>query len=99
MSYLEAMNGTNFALDSPTSGPSDCEPSMRKRLQPGQVRDAILSFMHQQRGADASVSDIHAAVNKQLGDTVPSSSIRSYLRLTKKSFVRVGHGRYRLVRQ
>jgi site-specific DNA-methyltransferase (adenine-specific) len=65
-----------------------------ERKRPGQVRDAILAHLTSAR--DASVEEIHAAVSAQLGD-VPTSSVRSYLRLnTPGTFQRTGRGRYRL---
>lgn len=72
---------------------------MRKRLQPGQVRDAILEFFHSLRGAEATTREIHAAVAKQLGPDVPPSSVRSYLQLNGTKFRRVARGKYRLVRE
>lgn len=72
---------------------------MRKRLQPGQVRDAILEFFNARRGAEASTKEIHSAVAKQLGTEVPPSSVRSYLQLNETKFRRVARGKYRLVRE
>jgi hypothetical protein len=70
---------------------------MSARRRPGQVRDAIVEFLEEQR-AGARVSEIRAAVEARLGGRVPSSSVRSYLRLnTGKLFDRTGYGRYRLV--
>ena len=64
------------------------------RLQPGVVRDAIVSCM---AGTEATVAEITARVAAKIPN-VPSSSVRSYLRLnTGKAFEQVGRGRYRLV--
>ena len=66
------------------------------RRRPGVIRDAIITCL----GAmpdDASAADIHQAVCRHLGETVPESSVRSYLRLnTPTLFTRTGHGRYKL---
>jgi site-specific DNA-methyltransferase (adenine-specific) len=70
---------------------------MADKRAPGEVRDAIVSFMKRERN-EASVAEICAAVRKRLGE-VPASSVRSYLRLnTPNTFVRTARGRYRLVR-
>lgn len=69
------------------------------RRKPGVVRDAIVTYLQGIKG-DASVAEIRTAVNEALGDSVPASSIRSYLNLnTPAMFLRTGRGRYRLVRQ
>lgn len=66
------------------------------KQRPGQVRDAILSFMRGRKG-DSTVDEIHASVEKQLGGSVARSSVRSYLGLNEgKLFSRVSRGRYRL---
>jgi DNA modification methylase len=63
---------------------------------PGTIRDAILVYLSEAAGQEASVEEIIAAVAKQVG-TVPSSSIRSYLNLNVPNrFERTGRGRYRL---
>ncbi len=68
------------------------------RRPPGQVRDAILAFFQAHRG-EATIEEIHAAVNDNLGETVARSSVRSYLNLnTPARFVRTARGRYRLGR-
>lgn len=68
------------------------------RRPPGQVRDAILSFLTALRG-EATVDEIHAAVNATLGEEVPRSSVRSYLNInTPGRFVRTRRGRYRRAR-
>jgi DNA modification methylase len=80
---------TSFAL--PIESGSD---SMARA--PGTIRDAILAYMSEAAGREASVQDIRAAVAKKLGD-VPASSIRSYLNLNvPDQFERTGRGRYRL---
>ena len=62
---------------------------------PGSIRDSIISYLSDVT-LDASVSEIHAAVTRQVGD-VASSSIRSYLNLnTPTIFERACRGRYRL---
>ncbi len=63
---------------------------------PGTIRDAILAYLSETTGREASVAEIGAAVAKKLGD-VPASSIRSYLNLNVPGqFERTGRGRYRL---
>ncbi len=80
---------TSFAL--PLSSGSD---SMARA--PGTIRDAILSYLSEVTGREASVGDIRAAVATKLGN-VPASSIRSYLNLNVPDlFERTGRGRYRL---
>jgi site-specific DNA-methyltransferase (adenine-specific) len=65
--------------------------------RPGEVRDAIIRFFDQQKGKEATISEIRQAVNDNIGD-VPASSVRSYLRLnTPDMFKRTGHGRYKLI--
>lgn len=66
------------------------------RRPPGQVRDAIVAFLSRKR-AEATVAEIHSAVEQQLGSKVPPSSVRSYLNLNATDvFQRVGRGQYRL---
>ncbi len=64
------------------------------RHAPGMVRDSVIEFLtttHQ-----ASVTEIHSAVETKLGSVAPSS-IRSYLNLNIPDiFERVGRGRYKL---
>jgi DNA modification methylase len=63
---------------------------------PGTIRDAILAFLSEVAGQEASVQEIHAAVASKIG-SVPASSIRSYLNLNvPDQFERIGRGRYRL---
>lgn len=65
--------------------------------KPGEVRDAIIAYLCERKGREATISQIRQAVNTELGD-VPPSSIRSYLRLnTPNIFRRTGHGKYQLV--
>ena len=71
---------------------------MVKRRRPGVVRDAIIGHFQSTR-REASVDELYEAVNAALGESVPQSSIRSYLNEnTPGMFERVGRGRYRLVR-
>ncbi|WP_431785431.1 hypothetical protein [Microbacterium maritypicum] len=66
-------------------------------LQPGSVRDGILVYLRAQGVDGAKVPEIHAAVEKHLGQGVPQSSVRSYLNInTPAKFERLGHGIYRL---
>lgn len=70
---------------------------MAMRRRPGEVRDAIVAFLNMRR--DATVTEICQAVASRLGGEVPTSSVRSYLRLnTGALFERVARGRYRLCR-
>ena len=63
--------------------------------RPGEVRDAIVKALEGRDGG-ASVSEITESVVAQLGD-VPSSSVRSYLRLnTPTLFARMGRAQYTL---
>ena len=65
----------------------------QKRLQPGRVRDAIINTVKQAQ-RPLSVKEIVESVRQTLGD-VPTSSIRSYLRLnTPDVFVRESRGYY-----
>lgn len=62
---------------------------------PGVIRDVVRSYLAA-LGGEATVAEIHAAVEGRLG-AVPASSVRSYLNLnTPEVFERVGRGRYRL---
>ena len=68
-------------------------PSQQKRLPPGRVRDAIVDTVKQAQ-RPLSVKEIANTVKQRLGD-VPTSSIRSYLRLnTPELFVRESRGFY-----
>ena len=67
------------------------------RRKPGEVRDAILTYLRKQR-VESSVTEIHKAVESALGTKVPASSVRSYLRLNAgEVFDRTKRGRYRLL--
>jgi hypothetical protein len=63
-------------------------------LRPGQVRDAILDFFEQHKGAAGSLQQIRAHVARVIGHDVPPSSVRSYLRLSD-DFERVERGTYK----
>ncbi len=68
---------------------------MADKRRPGEVRDAVLNALSTAPDG-ASLPSIQAAVEQQIG-SVPSSSIRSYLRLnTPGLFVRMDRARYRL---
>ena len=68
-------------------------PNPQKRLQPGRVRDAIIDTIKQAH-SPLSVKEIAETVKQILGE-VPTSSIRSYLRLnTPDIFVRESRGYY-----
>ena len=68
---------------------------MGQRRKPGEVRDAIVAHLRKQR--EATMQEIQAGVCSLLGEPVPASSVRSYLRLnTPGTFRRIGRGRYRL---
>ena len=72
---------------------------MAERRRPGVVRDAIVrAFVTEKR--ELSVAEVRALVSSDLGEDVPSSSVRSYLRLnTPGQFLRSRHGRYQLARR
>ena len=66
-----------------------------KKKRPGEVRDAIVNYL-QARPAGASVREIESGVRNRLGE-VPSSSVRSYLRLnTPVLFARMDRAQYTL---
>lgn len=68
-----------------------------QRQQPGEVRDAIISFFQDLEVDDASIAEVLDGVTEQLGRVVAESSVRSYLRLnTPGKFKRTGRGRYAL---
>jgi hypothetical protein len=71
------------------------------RRAPGEVRDAIVTALRG-RQKDATVQEIHMAVEKRLGKVAPSS-VRSYLQLgtgsSPRLFTRVSRGRYKLARK
>ncbi len=67
-----------------------------RRIQPGQIRDAIVDFLRS-RPTEASVPEIQQAVSRRLGEGVPPSSVRSYLSLNAEThFERTCVGTYRL---
>ncbi len=67
------------------------------RRSPGQVRDAILDYFKLRKSPKTgTLADIRAHVAKALGNDVPSSSIRSYLQLSK-DFERTDRGTYRQI--
>src|SRR4051794_39425661 len=71
----------------------DAGASVRRR--PGEVRDAIVQVL-EGRGNAATVQEITSEVVQLIGD-VPSSSVRSYLRLnTPELFVRMDRAQYLL---
>lgn len=64
-------------------------------IAPGVIRNSIVDYLSAIE-ADASLSEINAAVAAKLGG-VPTSSVRSYLNLNVPGlFERTGRGRYRL---
>lgn len=76
----------------------------RSRRPPGQIRDAIIASL-KTRPEGATIKEIHAAVEKDLGEVVSPSSVRSYLQLGTRRptrpgghFERLAPGRYRLVK-
>lgn len=72
---------------------------MAERRKPGVVRDAIVEVMRASK-APMTVAAITDGVRAKLGDEVPGSSVRSYLRLnTPGTFIRTEAGTYRLVRR
>ncbi|WP_416192859.1 hypothetical protein [Nitrobacter sp. TKz-YC01] len=65
---------------------------------PGVVRDAIITFLAEQKNP-VTIAEIRNAIAKQLGE-VPPSSVRSYLNLNCPAlFERTGRGEYRLNKQ
>ncbi len=66
------------------------------RRSPGAVRDVVIKVM---RGkGEMTTREVLEAVRRETGEDVPSSSVRSYLRITPDKFEHTGHGRYRLKR-
>lgn len=62
---------------------------------PGSIRDAIVAYLAK-REAGATISEIHRAIESQLGN-VSTSSVRSYLNLNvPEKFERTARGTYRL---
>lgn len=70
---------------------------METRRRPGEIRDAILSYLSV-RDAGANAAEIRRAIQNQFrDDIVAASSVRSYLNLnTPGSFERTSSGKYRL---
>lgn len=69
----------------------------RNRYRPGEIRDAIVGVL-QDNGSTLSVADIQSGVASRLGSKIPSSSVRSYLRLNEGTvFTRRARGQYSLV--
>lgn len=69
---------------------------MSTRRSPGVVRDAIITYLSLRDG-DASIEEIHAAVEEALGGGLAASSVRSYLNLNVDHyFLRTARGRYRI---
>jgi DNA modification methylase len=67
--------------------------AVEQRCRPGEIRDAVVGFLTE-RGAEASVAEIRAAVAARIKALAPSS-VRSYLRLnTGVLFERTRHGSY-----
>ena len=67
---------------------------MVRRRSPGAVRDVILKVMKGK--GTMTTEDVLAGVRKVLGDDVPASSVRSYLRLGKSHFDHIARGKYRM---
>jgi site-specific DNA-methyltransferase (adenine-specific) len=66
------------------------------RRKPGEIRDAIVAVL-EERGSEATVAEIRAAVAQRVNGRLSPSSVRSYLRLNSPgTFVRTQSGRYRL---
>jgi site-specific DNA-methyltransferase (adenine-specific) len=71
-------------------------PSTTRRKRPGEVRDAIVGFLTENR-EPASVAQIVEAVSLEFGGDCSPSSVRSYLNLNEGSvFQRVARGQYAL---
>lgn len=69
-----------------------------ERRAPGAIRDAIIQVFKDKR-RPLKLDELRASVNELLGEDIPPSSIRSYVRLnTPGRFERVGRGQYRLLR-
>ncbi len=71
----------------------------KTRCKPGEVRDAIVSFL-QHREDGATMDDIVAGVEAAVARAVPRSSVRSYLALNSEGrsakFERLWRGLYKL---
>lgn len=68
---------------------------MNVRAAPGIIRDSIIQYLS---AADtASLAEIREAISAKLGNSVPASSVRSYINLnTPDIFERTSRGHYRL---
>lgn len=67
------------------------------RFQPGQIRDGIVDCLTRAGAEGASVADIEQWLCRLYGTNIPSSSVRSYLRLnTPGTFERIAAGQYRI---
>jgi len=70
--------------------------NVSKRQQPGRIRDAVFDALLA-HSEPLSVSALIEHVRNRVGEEVPASSVRSYLRLnTPGVFERVGRGQYRI---
>ena len=70
-----------------------------QRRPPGEVRDAIMKVFKSGGSKKVlSLAEVREGVERILDESVPSSSVRSYLQLAEKRgvFERVGRGQYRL---
>lgn len=66
------------------------------RLQPGQVRDAVIHALTGLRDG-VTLTDLQVLVERHVGGPVSHSSVRSYLNLnTPRLFERTDRGRYRI---
>jgi site-specific DNA-methyltransferase (adenine-specific) len=66
------------------------------RHSPGEVRDSVLNYLSTRDSA--TVGEIRSAVTDDLGDPVPASSVRSYLRLNEgKTLYKHARGQYSLL--
>jgi hypothetical protein len=69
---------------------------MPVRRRPGEIRDAIRSYLAG-RGSEATVAEIYAALEEHFGEPVPSSSVRSSLNFgVGDLYERTGRGTYRI---
>ena len=72
--------------------------AIAERLPPGAIRDAIVGFLTVRDGP-ARLGEIYDGVRETLGDSVPESSVRSYLNQNNGSiFERTARGQYVLMR-
>jgi len=67
------------------------------RFQPGNIRDGIVDCLTRQGADGASIGEIERFMEQSFGESVPPSSVRSYLQLnTPGKFERLGRGRYKI---